>query len=55
MKLLMALALIADAFAIALSIYSGVVQHRANVAMSKAIKDLHESHDELHDVIKRIG
>lgn len=55
MKLLMIVALIADVFAIGLSIYSGIAQHRANIAMYKAIKDLHESHDELHNVIKRIG
>lgn len=28
---------------------------RANRIMEKAIKDLHESHDELHNVISRIG
>lgn len=54
MKLLYA-SLIIDAVAVGLSIFSGIMQHRASKAMSKAIKDLHESHDELHNVIKRIG
>jgi hypothetical protein len=47
--------LVIDALAIGLTVFSVVMSNRANKLISKAIKDLHESHDELHDVVKRIG
>lgn len=55
MHLTLVLPLVLDACAIGLSVYSAIVQNRANKLIAKAIRDLHESHDELHTVIQRIG
>lgn len=52
---LLAFFILGDVCAVGLSIYSGIVQHRANKRMEQAIKDLHESHDELHSVIGRFN
>lgn len=48
------LTFVLDAIAIGLSIYAGIIQHRANIRLETAIKELHESHVELHALVERV-
>jgi hypothetical protein len=48
------ISLIADVVAIGLAIFSVVIENKASKRLETAVKELHESHVELHELIKRV-
>lgn len=44
-----------DGLAILISVTSAFLDIRAGNRLARAIKDLHESHDELHELIRSIS